>query len=90
LSKFLKIVSAAPFRLIRQQQRGEIMKNLPNFVKHFVQLFLIFPLPPAPPENPGTAREGALYTYQKCSQAPLENIKNEIPKPQIDSPAVAI
>jgi DNA-directed RNA polymerase specialized sigma subunit len=38
LSKFLKI-SAAPSRLIRQQQRSEIMKRYLHLVKHFVQHF---------------------------------------------------
>ena len=66
LSKFLKIVSAAPFRLIRQQQRGEIMKNLPNFVKHFVQLFLTFPLPPRRRKPPAPQR-GAHYIHIKIA-----------------------
>ena len=59
---------AAPFRLIRQQQRGEIMKNSPNFVKHFVQLFFSTPSPLTPPKTPGTARERALYTLQMRRQ----------------------
>ena len=46
LFKFLKIVFAAPFRLIRQQQRGEIMKNSLQLVKHFLQNFLPLLLPP--------------------------------------------
>ena len=40
LSKLLKNhFSAAPFRLIRQQQRGEIMKNFLKTVKLFSQDF---------------------------------------------------
>jgi hypothetical protein len=49
LFKFLKIVFAATFRLIRQQQRGEIMKNSLQLVKHFLQNFL--PLLLSPPRR---------------------------------------
>jgi len=59
LSNLLKI-SAAPFRLIRQQQRSEIMKHSLHPVKQFRKVFYNnskLPDPSAPPENPAAAEE---------------------------------
>jgi len=56
LFKLLKnCFPTAPFLAIRLQQRGEIMKNFPNFVKHFSKSFCSTPfkLPnPTPPPCP--------------------------------------
>ncbi|MBS1142069.1 MAG: hypothetical protein H6R13_3522, partial [Proteobacteria bacterium] len=41
---------------VRQQQRGEIMKQTPHPVKHFSKNSC-FTCPPAPPKTPGTAEE---------------------------------
>jgi len=63
LSNLLKI-SAAPFRLIRQQQRSEIMKHFPTPVKLFVNLFFnIFTscLTPNTAEKARRCRRGAHY-----------------------------
>jgi hypothetical protein len=63
LSKFLKI-SAAPFRLIRQQQRNEIMKNFLTSVKRFSTLFSSTPLHFLSPPTAGNTRRcrrGAHY-----------------------------
>jgi hypothetical protein len=59
LSNLLKI-SAAPFRLIRQQQRSEIMKHSPHPVKQFRKVFLQqleTSCPSTLPENPAAAEE---------------------------------
>jgi hypothetical protein len=78
---------AAPFRLIRQQQRGEIMKNLPNFVKHFAQLFLIFPLPLHHRKTPAPQR-AAHYIHNKITVNQLWKIlSTKSKKQQIDPPA---
>jgi len=59
LSNLLKI-SAAPFRLIRQQQRSEIMKHSLHLVKLFRKVFSNKPKlldPSTPPEIPVAAEE---------------------------------
>jgi len=69
LSNLLKI-SAAPFRLIRQQQRSEIMKHFPTPVKLFVNLFfnqLTSCLTSCTAENTRRCRRGAHYIDSKTT-----------------------
>jgi hypothetical protein len=61
LSKLLKNhFPTAPSRLIRQQQRGEIMKNLLQTVKHFHLTFSLSSSP-ATAGKPRRCRRGAHY-----------------------------
>ena len=80
---------AAPFRLIRQQQRSEIMKNLLLCVKRFSTLFFFnFASLPSPTTagNPRRCRRGAHYIDPTKPVNHQNKINSKTPKPTTQMP----
>jgi hypothetical protein len=82
LSKLLKNhFPAAPSRYIRQQQRGKIMKNLLQTVKHFRLTFLSSLFPRNRRKTPPLQKRCALYRDLKRRQPTFSNLIEQIHQP---------